>query len=225
MGNEPTAAGSGAGPDIAGIAERIAARRTRLGLTQDELAAKAGMAPGYLRYLLQTGPEFDPAGFLRIAAVLGTGYPELVAGRPDAPPGQHPAAAHPALVRLTEDECWDRLGGHGVGRIAVPADPAPLVLPVNYAVDAGTVVYRTDPHGPAAPRPGVPVSFQVDRVNEAMSSGWSVLVVGAAAAVEDAAEVARLQADHPLGPWAGAGRPLWVRVTPDRLTGRRIVVA
>jgi nitroimidazol reductase NimA-like FMN-containing flavoprotein (pyridoxamine 5'-phosphate oxidase superfamily) len=227
MVNDQPAAVSAPGPgrDTAEIAERVAARSARRGIGREELAARAGMDPHYLRYLLETGPAFDPAGFVRIAAALGTSYRELVDGPSDPPLGRTKAGAHPVLVHLTEEECWDRLDGHGIGRIALPASPGPLVLPVNYTVDGRTVAYRTDPHGAAAPDPGTAVSFQVDRIDETLSRGWSVLVVGAAEPVEDAEAVRRLEAVHPPAPWAGGARPLWVRVAPRQVTGRRIAVA
>ncbi|MFF1874043.1 pyridoxamine 5'-phosphate oxidase family protein [Streptomyces sp. CB03911] len=181
------------GPDPAGIARRIAARRGRLDLSEDDLAGRAGMAPSYLRHLVQAGPDFDRAGFLRIAAALGLGFAELLEGRSDPPPGQGGAPTHPVLVHLTDEECWDRIGARGVGRIALPTRPGPTVVPVNYLVDAGTLAYRTDPHGAAAAEPGAAVSFQVDRVDDHLTSGWSVLVTGTAGHVHDPQAVERLR--------------------------------
>ncbi|MFD0263255.1 helix-turn-helix domain-containing protein [Kitasatospora indigofera] len=213
------------GPDPAHIARRIAERRNRLDLTEDDLATRAGMAPSYLRHLVQAGPDFDRAGFLRIAAALGLSYPELLEGRSDRPPGHGGAPTHPVLVHLGDEECWDRIGARGVGRIALPARTGPMVVPVNYLADAGTLVYRTDPHGAAAPEPGAAVSFQVDRVDDRLTRGWSVLVTGTADHVHDPAEVERLQqleTAYGTLPWAGGERPLWVRITPEQVTGRRI---
>ncbi|MFJ9446813.1 pyridoxamine 5'-phosphate oxidase family protein [Kitasatospora sp. NPDC101235] len=53
----------------------------------------------------------------------------------------------------------------------MPGEPAPAVLPVNYAVDAGAIVYRTAPEGAAASRDGSPISFQVDHIDEHRSRG------------------------------------------------------
>ncbi|MQS17123.1 pyridoxamine 5'-phosphate oxidase family protein [Streptomyces kaniharaensis] len=195
------------------------------------LAHRAAMAPAYLRQLLRAGPEFDPPGFVRIAAVLGMAWPELLSGRrPDATPGQaEPEQTEPGprpmLLHLTEPQCWELIGTHGVGRVGLPVQPGPLVLPVNYAVDAGTVVYRTAPGGAAAPSEGSPVSFQVDHIDERRSRGWSVLILGEAHHVDDLDEEQRLSALPGTTPWAGGSRPLWVRVRPDEVTGRRIATA
>jgi len=209
-------------PDPAAIARRIAERQGQLDLTEDALATRVGMAPAYLQHLLKAGPDFDPAGLRRIAAALDLTYQELLEGRSDPPPGQSPPRSRPALVHLTTRECWDRLGTRGIGRIALPTEPGPTVLPVNYAVDALAIVYRTDPDGAAAPAPGTPVSFQVDHIDDHLSTGWSVLVIGTAEHIDDPEEARRIAADHEPEPWAGGHRPLWVRVRPDTITGRRI---
>ncbi|MDH6124034.1 pyridoxamine 5'-phosphate oxidase family protein [Kitasatospora sp. GP82] len=212
-------------PDQGAIAQRIAQRRAQLGLTEQELAAQAGMAPRYLRYLTETGPGFDPAGLLRIAAVLRLTCRELLEGRSDAPPGQSTAATPPVLLRLGTPECWEKLGTHGIGRIALPVDPGPAVFPVNYLVDDGTVVYRTDPTGSAAAAAGSRLSFEADRIDEHMSSGWSVLVVGTVEHITDPETIERLSRAPGCEPWAGGNRPLWVRIRPSQITGRRIATA
>ncbi|MET8628758.1 pyridoxamine 5'-phosphate oxidase family protein [Kitasatospora sp. NPDC004669] len=210
-------------PDPVAIARRIVQRRDQLGLSEWMLAYRANMAPAYLRQLLQAGPELDPEAFVRIASALGTTWPELLSGhRPDAPPGQSDAAPHPLLLHLSEPQCWDLIGTHGVGRIGLPVGPAPLVLPVNYTVDARTIVYRTAPRGAAAPAEGSPASFQVDHIDDRRSQGWSVLILGEAHHIDDPDEQRRLSALPGTTPWAGGARPLWVRIRPGEVSGRRI---
>lgn len=208
------------------LASSVAARLAGTGMSRDQLARRAGMSPRYLDQILAAGPAFDLEGLHRIADALGVPYRELSEGREDPPPGQATAAPHPVLARLTERECWDRLGDHGVGRIALSADPGPpLVMPVNYSVDARTILYRTDPEGAAAPDAGAAVTFEIDRVDEESSSGWSVLVTGTAERSDDDPAVAGPppgDAVRPAEPWAGGNRPLWVRIRPEHVTGRHI---
>ncbi|MFD0279435.1 pyridoxamine 5'-phosphate oxidase family protein [Kitasatospora sp. NPDC127111] len=208
--------------DPAAVARRVAERRDQLGLTDQMLAYQAAMAPRYLRHLLEAGPGFDPAGFTRIAAALRTSWPELLEGRADAPPGQSGPGPRPLLLHLTESECWKLIGTHGVGRIGLPVQPGPAVHPVNYAVDDGAIVYRTAARGAAAPSDGSPVSFQVDRIDDHLSQGWSVLLLGEAHHVVDPDEEERLSLLPGATPWVGGARPLWVRVRVDEVTGRRI---
>ncbi|WP_329139208.1 pyridoxamine 5'-phosphate oxidase family protein [Streptomyces sp. NBC_01476] len=208
--------------DPATVIRRVRERRKQLGMSENALATEAGMAPPYLRRLLESDTDFDPGGLVRVAAALGLTYEELLRGRSDPPPGQTGAAPRPVLIRLAESECWDRLGAHGVGRVAIPVRPGPAVLPVNYAVDAGTIVYRTAAQGAAAPDTGTAVSFQVDRIDDRLSQGWSVLVTGTAERISDPDTAGRLAAEHDVEPWAGGDRPLWMRIRPDGITGRRI---
>lgn len=202
------------------IVRRIAERRAELGLSESALSTRAAMSPRYLQHLLDAGPDFDPGGLVRVAAALDLTYQELLEGRRE-PPGRSEAGARPVLAQLSTAECWDKLGGHGVGRVAMPVQPGPAVLPVNYLVDEGTIVYRTTPGGPAQPAPGEGVSFQVDQIDDHLSRGWSVLLTGTAEHVEDGAEADRL-AERAPEPWAGGDRPVWIRVRPKSVTGRRI---
>jgi nitroimidazol reductase NimA-like FMN-containing flavoprotein (pyridoxamine 5'-phosphate oxidase superfamily) len=207
------------------IARRVAERRAQLGLSESGLSTRAAMSPRYLQHLLDAGPEFDPAGMVRVAAALDLTYQELLEGRRDPPPGQAAKQARPVLAQLSDTECWDKLGTHGVGRIAVPVQQkGPDVLPVNYLVDEGTVVYRTAPGGPAEPAAGEGVSFQVDQIDDHFDHGWSVLLTGTAEPVEGGEEADRL-AERAPEPWAGGERPVWVRVRPKSVTGRRIETA
>ncbi|MER8185245.1 pyridoxamine 5'-phosphate oxidase family protein [Kitasatospora sp. NPDC094015] len=225
---EPPAQPSAEPPvDLAAVRRRIADTRDRLGIGEPELAKRAGMDPRYLRRVTEAGPQFDADGLRRVAAALGVDYRDLLDGPADPSPGHtgRPAGHPPgqaALLRLTEQECWQKVGPRGIGRIAVAAAPSPLVVPVNYATDAGTVVYRTAPGGVAALAPGTRASFQVDRIDDRTGTGWSVLVTGTAERIEDPEAVRTVERHGGAEPWAGGKRPLWIRIRPQGITGRRI---
>ncbi|MET8543437.1 pyridoxamine 5'-phosphate oxidase family protein [Kitasatospora sp. NPDC004799] len=210
-------------PDPAAVARRIAERREQLGLSEEALANRAAMAPRYLRCLLDAGPAFDPAGFVRIAAALDNTRDELLEGRADAPPGQGGPGPRPRLLDLTEQDCWQLVGGHGIGRIALPVEPGPVVLPVNYVVDEHSFAYRTGEHDAAAPEEGAAVSFQVDHIDEYLGRGWSVLALGPAHYVDDPGELERLAGLPGAAPWAGGERSCWVRIRPVEISGRQLV--
>ena len=203
------------------VARRISLRARQLGLTREELASSAGMSLRYLRHLEELGDAFDPGAVLRLAAVLRMTHDELLEGRTDLPPGQPPPGPHPTLMTLTPDECWDLLSDHGIGRVALSSGAGPAILPVNYLVDAHSVVYRTSRTGAAAAAEGGEVAFEADRVDEGDSEGWSVLVVGTAERI-DAGTAARLVSQPGAKPWAAGVRDLWIRIVPARVTGRLI---
>ncbi|MEU0953080.1 pyridoxamine 5'-phosphate oxidase family protein [Streptomyces niveus] len=204
------------------MADRVELRRIQLGLSPAEVAHRARMSVSYLRELASMHGDFDPEGLTRLANALDMTSSELLHGRAEPPPGQGAAAAHPRLRRLTERECWDRLGTHGVGRLGLPGDTAPVVVPVNFLVDGRSVVYRTEPGSVPAVDAGTSLSFEADRLDEERMSGWSVLLTGTAEHVTDPAALGVLADRTGSRPWAGGSRPLWIRLLPDQISGRVI---
>ncbi|MEU9773457.1 pyridoxamine 5'-phosphate oxidase family protein [Streptomyces sp. NPDC047968] len=226
MPGQPQADSGGAGRDRAGsdIGRRAAARRRELGLSREEVALRAGSAPGYLQYL-EESPAAPGMGFLlRLADALETTVTALTGGDADLPAGAGRAGYHPELVELDAEECWDLLGAHGVGRVAVATTEGPAILPVNYLVTEGEVAFRTGHESLLGRSAGREAAFEVDHIDEAFSQGWSVLVVGAARRVTDEEEGRKLDREAYSAPWAGGGRELWIAVAPTRITGRRILV-
>ncbi|MEU1279216.1 pyridoxamine 5'-phosphate oxidase family protein [Streptomyces sp. NPDC005805] len=219
---EPSGAGRGRlGGDIG---RRVGARRRELGLSREEVATRAGSAPGYIQYL-EENPAAPGMGFLlRLADALETTVTALTGSGADLPEGLGRAGYHPELVELDAPECWDLLGTHGVGRVAVTTPDGPAILPVNYVVSEGEVAFRTSPGALPGRAAGGEVAFEVDHIDEAFSQGWSVLVVGDARTVADGDAVRRLDELAYSAPWAGGDRELWIAVAPERVTGRRILV-
>ncbi|WP_416975002.1 helix-turn-helix domain-containing protein [Streptomyces sp. 4F14] len=209
-------------PRVGDLGRRITRRRTELGRTRQEIALRAGMAPGYLGYLEERAGAAPGSGVLRrLADALETTVAALTGAAAEHPAGLG-GARRTHLVELTPAECRDLLATHGVGRLAVPTVEGPLVVPVNYGVVAGAVVYRTAPGTVLAQADGCRVALETDRIDEAFSGGWSVLVRGYARRVTDPAEALRLAETAHSDPWAGGPRDLWLRIEPLALTGRRI---
>ncbi|MEV5438487.1 pyridoxamine 5'-phosphate oxidase family protein [Streptomyces sp. NPDC052682] len=221
----PEAGPRSAAPRPGDVGRRVAAARRRQGLSREETARRAHMAPEYLAYLEEHPSDPSMATLLRLADALGTRLVDLQGGDQDLPPGQGHALLHPRLRELSEEECRALLSTHGVGRVSVTTPEGPAVLPVNYDVVDDTVVFRTSPGAAPAAAVGTEVAFEVDHIDDAMSQGWSVLVVGPAEAVEDPDEARRLDQRAHTDPWPGEGRTLWVVIRPGRMTGRRITPA
>jgi nitroimidazol reductase NimA-like FMN-containing flavoprotein (pyridoxamine 5'-phosphate oxidase superfamily) len=132
-----------------------------------------------------------------------------------------------AIIELDEDQCMGLISPGGVGRIAFSSRFGPAVLPVNYRVRDGVIVFRTAEHSPLDEdlRTGIAgadytVAFEIDDIDETSHEGWSVLLQGPAHHVTDDdrdwAEKAGVET------WPGGKRELFVRITPKRVTGRRI---
>ncbi len=132
------------------------------------------------------------------------------------------------LEILSADECQSLLKQGYLGRIGIvtysQGHPIPLVLPVNYCVDGGDIVFRfaqgTKLQSIAT---GRDAAFEIDDIENTYQTGWSVVVLGPAQVMNTQEEL-----DHaktlPLKPWATGRTPdwVWVRLTPKEITGRRI---
>ena len=127
------------------------------------------------------------------------------------------------LETVPDWECLRLLQTRQVGRIGFMAGNQPLVLPVNYAVDNGTIVIRTGLGMKLANAPLTKVAFEVDDIDEASEEAWSVLVQGVAQDVTTGMDPCseRLRALAPR-PWAGGEREHYIRVVPRKVTGRRV---
>ncbi|MFF3886002.1 helix-turn-helix domain-containing protein [Streptomyces sp. NPDC001914] len=206
------------------LGRRLAARRVRLGLTAEEIAARAGVAPSYVRHLEQhPGAAPGRGTLLSLAAALRTTVSALTGGDADVPPGREQAARSPELTELSVAECAKLLSTHGVGRLAVPTELGPVIVPVNYSVVDDAIVFRTARGATPSLASGCVVAFEVDRVDDTFSQGWSVVTRGFARTVTDPDEEHRLAKRAYSAPWSGGRRDMWVRIEPYAVTGRRIV--
>ncbi len=66
------------------------------------------------------------------------------------------------------------------------------------------------------------MGFEIDRVDESVSEGWSVLVTGPCRRIEEPDEVQRLSSLD-LESWAGGDRHALLAITVTEMTGRVIV--
>ncbi|MGW0801520.1 helix-turn-helix domain-containing protein [Nonomuraea sp. NPDC002799] len=206
---------------------RIIQHRTDLGLTLEQVADRTDMSAGYIEYLEGHLGTPDRGTVTRLATALQTTVEDLLGGGRDRPPGPGGAAADPVLEVLEPEECLRLIAPGGIGRMAFNGSDGPAVLPVNYRLHDGAIVFRTARNGPMDQdlRTGlegvdIKIGFEVDRIDEARHEGWSVLVQGPAHHVPED-EVAKVS-DADVTPWAGGERHLYIRVVPSRITGRRI---
>ncbi|MEV0829454.1 pyridoxamine 5'-phosphate oxidase family protein [Nonomuraea rubra] len=209
------------------LGRRVIHHRERLGLTREQVAERADMSPGYLKYLEENADTPDTGALYRLADALGTTVEDLLGGGHDRPPGRGPAMAHPSLEMLDEQECRRLIAPGGIGRVAFNGSHGPTVLPVNYKMHEGAIVFRTAAGGAmdkdlSTGLAGVDIliAFEIDNIDEANREGWSVLVQG------PAHHVPPEETNGPQGtgvtPWAGGERELYIRIVPQHITGRRI---
>ncbi len=141
----------------------------------------------------------------------------------DSETGTSAPTDHGGLTVLSLDECNQLLGSQDIGRIAFITAGEPLILPVNYRMHDGHIVFRTTTGEKLdAARNAASVGFEIDDWNSEDQSGWSVIVSGTAQDVEDPDEIAKLR-QLGLRAWADVVvRNNWVRIIPNEISGRRI---
>lgn len=190
---------SGAGTAAVGLCHGAPAARVRADQTQ------TGTARGDVTQTLEGEATMDvPAGTAGAAVVDGV-------------------AAVTSLAELERSECLALLGSVPVGRLVHHESGLPTVTPVNFvALPEG--VYLWTKAGSAVHRlavAGAVVAFEADDYDPEGAHGWSVLVHGRAALVQDSAIADRV-ALLGLRAWAGGQRTALVRITVELVDGRRV---
>jgi nitroimidazol reductase NimA-like FMN-containing flavoprotein (pyridoxamine 5'-phosphate oxidase superfamily) len=131
------------------------------------------------------------------------------------------------LLELERDECIQLLALTRFGRLAVsPPDwrTPPVIRPVNYVFDRSSqsIVFRTARGSKfTALLLSGQAAFEIDGIEPATETGWSVIVQGPIEEIKNTAEIHRLERLE-LHPWAPGERPHWIRIRADVVSGRRI---
>lgn len=133
--------------------------------------------------------------------------------------------ARPGKFRvLSEQECYGLLSTTTVGRVAFVATTGQQLLPVNFQYIDGVVYFQTSPDSILAEMAGGmdDVAFSVEYREELFQTGWSVVVSGVTAGVEDSLLADRVRSVARLRPWAPGDRTLVIALTPRQITGRKV---
>jgi transcriptional regulator with XRE-family HTH domain len=209
-------------PDPGDLSKRVARRRAELHLSKAQVAARAGMSLRYLEYVERYPARPDATALRQLAAALRTTPAALLGAGSQVPPNYGRQIGPPVVTKLVSAECRRLIAPGGIGRIAFCTTAGPSVLPVNFAVVAGTIVIRTAEGSAVDGHADGRVAFEVDHIDEALSQGWSVLVRGQAHRVAHPAELVIVRREAAVWPWPGGECDVYVRIIPDTITGRRI---
>lgn len=221
----PRQQGSGPPPHPGDLGRRVLHRRLELGLSREQVAERAAIAPDYVRYVEEAPAQVNVETLVWLADALDTSPARLLGAAAGAPSGGS-AGEGGQLKTLSGEECWELLTGQEVGHLAMTTVDGPAVFPVNFAVqrDRG-IVFRTRQGSVLSAAAGQRVAFEVDRVEDDRRAGWSVLVVGDAEAVEASRTTAgRSTAERSAeaSPWPEGHGKQRMRIVPSRITGRVI---
>ena len=120
---------------------------------------------------------------------------------------------------LDRHESWKLLKGQTLGRLAVSVTGQPDIFPVNFRADDTSILFR--------PAPGSKllevtindrVAFETDGYD--IDEAWSVVVKGTARVLEGQAEIFAAE-DLGLRSWVPTVKPVFVRILPTEVSGRR----
>lgn len=127
------------------------------------------------------------------------------------------------VEELGLDVCLGKLGSATLGRLGVNVAALPVVVPVNFVVDANSIVFRMTPGARLmAAMDETVVAFEVDDYDAEADRGWSVLVQGIAREIKDSERLNRVRALplRPITPDGSADR--FVEVKMVTVTGREV---
>ena len=123
------------------------------------------------------------------------------------------------ITVLDRDEAWKLLKGQSLGRLAVSVAGQPDIFPVNFRADDSSIVFRTAPGSKLLEVTiNATVAFETDGYDT--DEAWSVVVKGAASVLEKQAEIFAAEAIG-LRSWIPTVKPVFVRIVPTDVTGRR----
>ncbi len=132
--------------------------------------------------------------------------------------------AQRTVGELSRHECFELLARQRVGRLVYSDSAGPVAIPVNFTTAGESVVFRLEPGNSLLPISQPVIAFEVDHVDDEDGSGWSVLVRGAAREVslDDVPALLRTMGSGPPRPWAEGIHNVWVQLSAEIVTGRRL---
>ena len=139
------------------------------------------------------------------------------------------ATGAPALADHSRDECRRRLGAGKIGLLVVLTGlgNTPVIRPVNYVFDEASqsVVFRcTEGTKLVTLLRASRAWFEVDEIDPANRTGWSVLIAGVTEPVTDRHEIRRLERLG-LESWIAGPESRWVRIRARVVSGRRVAAS
>lgn len=124
---------------------------------------------------------------------------------------------------LALGQCRDLLSAVSLGRVAWASPSGPRVFPVNFRWDGGQVILRTSPYSELAQLVRrQPVAFEVDQVDMAARTAWSVVVHGEAEGLKQSPRLLDLWRRGVVIPWPEGSHPMFIVIDPVIITGRYV---
>jgi len=125
------------------------------------------------------------------------------------------------LEELAVEESWKLAETSRLSRIGWNGPAGPVVIPVNHVIHDGAVWIRTSAHSSMAEQiDESAIALLVDDLDPDTHLGWSVQFKGRAEIFYREQQVP--EQVRALRTWPSGARPLWVRLVPKAVNGRRL---
>lgn len=132
-------------------------------------------------------------------------------------------ASEVVIEDIPLQECLELLTGTFVGRIGGLAKGKPFIFPVNYVLDDQTVVFRTAPGTKLDGAGFGRVAFEIDGIDDAAKTGWSVIVQGVGTEITEMLDAySEKLRELEVVPWVPGDKAHWVAIQPESISGRRL---
>ncbi len=127
------------------------------------------------------------------------------------------------LSAIGEEECFELLGTQSLGRLAIVRDGRPEIFPVNYALDAKTVIIRTATGVKLDYGSFSHVAFEVEQIDRDSRQGWVVELKGFAQEITDGADAWSVHArELAPDPWVQGDHEHFLAISRGEVSGRRL---
>ena len=128
------------------------------------------------------------------------------------------------MYELSSSECQELLESTRIGRLVYADERGPIAVPVNYGMEGSNIVMRVGGGAKVAAMAQQTLAFEIDSIANEEHAGWSVIVRGSGQELdlEDVPEILHHMEGHFPRPWAAGLHNIWLRITPDTVTGRRL---
>lgn len=131
--------------------------------------------------------------------------------------------AHSGMDIIPRDECLRLLASQKVGRLGFLLGDQPMILPVNYSIEADIVIFRTGLGTKLEAATDAKVAFEVDEVDNSAGTGWSVVVQGVAQEITSDVDVSAYALRQAAAPtWLPGPADHYMRIVPRHISGRRL---
>ena len=128
------------------------------------------------------------------------------------------------MIELSAAECRERLDLGGVGRLAFSTPGGLRIVPLNFATNGNAIVFRTVAGSELGTYgEGAEAVFEIDEIDHEAEQGWSVVAFGRLERPSEVDEEWDIHGWRNPTPWSGDHRNFHLKLTWDRVTGRRLV--